>query len=259
MQKKTVRILFASAVATLATQSVFAGENVGLIIRGPIDSVDNTSNTVTVLGQRISVPNVAEMSVGSVVNVYGRLEATGRISSAAVENLAYYASGADSLYLRGIVSAVSQKVGRLRIASTEVDYTSLLASPEFRIPSLGDVAEFAGTVPNTGGVFLASAVIGTGKVQAVIGTGREAQAVIGTGKVQAVIGTGREAQAVIGTGKVQAVIGTGREAQAVIGTGKVQAVIGTGREAQAVIGTGKVQAVIGTGREAQAVIGTGQS
>ena len=225
MKSRAILTFIAGAVATVSLHSAYARENLGLVLKGPVESVDPISKTVTVLGQRISVFGATNLSVGSVVNVYGRLEATGRISDVAVEDLAYFASGADSLYLKGVVTAVSQQVGHLRIGATDVDYTALLASSNFRVPAAGDVAEFSGTAPKTGGVFLAAAVIGTGQIEAVIGTG-----------AQAVIGTGTQTQAVIGTG-AQAVIGTGTQTQAVIGTG-AQAVIGTGTQTQAVIGTG---------------------
>ena len=254
MKSKTIWTLVAGAVATVGLQSAVSRESLGLVLKGPVESIDRTAKTVTVLGQRISVPSTGELAVGSVVNVYGRLETTGRISSVAVEDLALNASGADALYLKGVVTAVFAETGHARVGGTDVDYTALLSTSSFRVPVAGEIAEFRGTVPRTGGVFLAAAVIGTGQAQAVIGTG-QAKAVIGTGQAQAVIGTG-QAQAVIGTGQAKAVIGTG-QAQAVIGTGQAKAVIGTG-QAQAVIGTGQAQAVIGTG-QAQAVIGTGQA
>ena len=254
MNSKTVWTLIAGAVATVGLQPAYSRESFGLVLKGPVESIDRASRTATVLGQRISIANNAELAVGSVVIVYGRLEATGRISDVAVEDLALFASGADSLYLKGIVTAVSNQVGHLRIGTTDVDYTALLASSRFRVPVSGEVAEFRGTAPKTGGVFLAAAAIGTGNAQAVIGTG-QTKAVIGTGNSLAVIGTG-QSKAVIGTGQAKAVIGTG-QAQAVIGTGQAQAVIGTG-QVKAVIGTGQAQAVIGTGHTL-AVIGTGQT
>ena len=258
---KIKTLYFAAAIAALAASTAIPQEGASLILTGPIESVDEAMGTVTVLGQRISVRDSSKVLPGTVVNIYGKLESNGRLAATAMQNLSRFATGADVLYVKGIVTATSFLTGHLRVGGTDVDYTSLLASQDFRVPSLGEVVEFSGTQPNSRGVFLASlpvsgasSVIGTGHSSSVIGTGHSSS-VIGTGHSSSVIGTG-QASSVIGTGQASSVIGTGHSSS-VIGTGQASSVIGTG-QASSVIGTGHSSSVIGTG-QASSVIGTGQS
>ena len=212
MKLKT--LYFATAIATLAVSTAIPQEGASLILTGPIESVDTTMGTVTVLGQRISVRDSSKVLPGTVVNIYGTLESNGRLTAAAMQNLSRFATGADVLYIKGIVTATSALTGHLRVGGTDVDYTSLLASQDFRIPSVGEVVEFSGTQPGARGVFLASlpltgvsSVIGTGHSSSVIGSG-QASSVIGSGHSSSVIGSG-QASSVIGSGQASSVIGSG--------------------------------------------------
>ena len=184
---KIKTLYFATAIATLAASTAIPQEEVSLILTGPIESVDEAMGTVTVLGQSISVRDSSKALSGTVVNIYGTLESNGRLAAAAMQNLSRFATGADVLYVKGLVTATSVLTGHLRVGGTDVDYTALLASQDFRIPSLGEMVEFSGTQPSARGVFLASLPV-TG-VSSVIGSG-QASSVIGSGQASSVIGTG---------------------------------------------------------------------
>ena len=260
---KTRVLMVASAItfSVMLEQSLGAQEISALVLRGPIEAINQAAGTVTVLGQQVSVSGAMDFRVGNIANVFGRVGASGIIESPRLLSLAQLATGSEQLFIRGKVGTVSLQLGRLTIGSTQIDYTSLLSRPNFLIPSAGEVAEFVGTQPSAHGIFLASGSIDG--AQLVTGSGLSANLVTGSGlKNNLVTGSGLSANLVTGSGlKNNLVTGSGLSANLVTGSGlSTNLVTGSGLKSNLVTGSGlSANLVTGSGLKSNLVRGSGLS
>jgi hypothetical protein len=244
MMNKKFRPVFASVAAIVASAS-WAANPGQLLISGPIESIDSSHNTVTVLGHSVTLAHVDSVQVGQLVRVYGSIGGGAALGTAQLQNLGTYANGYESLYLKGTVSAVTPSIARLRVGGAEVDYTALLANGRFAVPGVGTVVEIAGVLPSGHGLLLASSlrpVAGLG----VTGSGAPA-GVTGSGSAVGVTGSGAPA-GVTGSGSAVGVTGSGAPA-GVTGSGSAVGVTGSGAPA-GVTGSGSAVGVTGSGAPA---------
>ena len=243
MKNKTSNRAIYVCIAIGLAQAALASNDLELIYSGPVESFNAPNGVYSVLGHQVSVSDRSTADVGSLVRVYGRLLPNGSVAGAVVERVSEYATGSDSVYLKGHVTAVDARIGRLSIDGTQIDYTNQLSDVAFELPSLGDTVEVLGTQPTARGVVLATSIRSIAQAAGVIQTG-DKLGVIQTGNAAGVIQTGHSL-GVIQTGKAAGVIQTGNAA-GVIQTGHGLGVIQTGKAA-GVIQTGHSLGVIQTG------------
>jgi hypothetical protein len=152
----------AAVVVAIVGSTAFAAEDSEgkseIIISGPVERLDIARDTVTVFGREITSDRASELAPGEIVNVYGSLQRDGSIANAEIEPTSIIGSGADAVYLKGIVTDADVTLGQIKIGETTVDYTQQLSVPQFTIPSVGEVTEVQGTQPLVKGVLLASDV-----------------------------------------------------------------------------------------------------
>jgi TPP-dependent trihydroxycyclohexane-1,2-dione (THcHDO) dehydratase len=225
MKTRTLIALACALFAMGSTQVSLADGDLELIYSGPVEAVNVPSGELSVLGHQVATHQPVAIGVGSLVNVYGRILPNGAIASAVVERVSDYATGSDSIYLKGRVTAISVQVGRFSIGDTQVDYAALLSDSSFQLPALGETIAVVGIQPTTRGVVLAAEVYSATRSAGVIQTG-SAAGVIQTGNKLGVIQTG-SAAGVIQTGSAAGVIQTGNKL-GVIQTGSAAGVIQTG-------------------------------
>src|SRR5260221_2145480 len=149
-------ICLALAMATTPRGST-AGSDV-LLMSGPAESVDAAANTVSVLGHRFTVPDAARVVLGHQINVFGALKANGSIRASFIQDTARFAAGGDQVFTSGAVTAVNSMRGLLSLGGATIDYTSLLARSDFRVPSVGDVVAITGIQPAGKGLVLAAEI-----------------------------------------------------------------------------------------------------
>lgn len=156
--KKTIIGSIALSLVGLASSASTAGaaSQRVLVLSGPVEATNVAAGNITVLGHLVFTADASRVVVGQRVNVYGVLDASGVVQNALLESQASYVAGADSIYMRGVVTATNAAYGYLEVGATRVDYTSLLANPNFKVPAVGQSIEFAGTQPAAGGIVLAS-------------------------------------------------------------------------------------------------------
>src|SRR5258708_2378789 len=146
------------ALAMVATpKGSAAGSNV-LLMSGPAESVDATANTVSVLGHRFTVPDASRVVLGHQINVFGALKANGSMRASFIQDTARFAAGGDQVFTSGAVTAVNSMRGLLSLGGAAIDYTSLLARPDFRVPSVADVVATTGIQPAGKGLVLAAEI-----------------------------------------------------------------------------------------------------
>src|SRR5580700_8418352 len=225
--------------AALSAKNLDASE---LLVSAPIESYDASTSKITVMGHDYS-STADNLAVGQIVNVYGVLAADGTTSETEVEATGTFASGADSLFLKGVVTDSDPTLGRIEVSGATVDYTSQLASNAFQAPAVGDVIAVSGSEPLIKGVVLAGAF------------GDAAYAAAAAAHTASASRGGMSSFAVSGGGaKRLATSGGGLGAQATSGGGfRSQATSGGGLGAQATSGGGlSSQATSGGGLGAQA-------
>jgi len=246
-----------------------------LLLSGPVEAVDLKANKISVLGHQIAVRDASAYSPGGKINVFGDLSSRGVARMEMVQRTNRYAASGDAVVVVGKVSSVDKFRARVSVDGANVDYTALLASAHFGIPSVGDAIRIVGTQPSGEGVILATKIVAAAGVtgsallrsQGVTGS---AQAAGVTGSAQAVGVTGSallrsqgvtgSAQAAGVTGSAQAVGVTGSallRSQGVTGSAQAAGVTGS---AQAAGVTGSAQAAGVTGSaQAAGVTGSAQA
>ena len=230
--------------AALSAKSLEASE---LLVSAPIEAYDASTSKITVMGHDYST-TAENLAVGQIVNVYGVLAADGTTSETEVEATGTFASGTDSLFLKGVVTDSDPMLGRLEVGGATVDYTSQLSSNAFEAPAVGDVIAVSGSQPLIKGVVLAGAFGGAAYAAAAAahtahasGGGMSSFAVSGGGARRlATSGGGVGSQATSGGGVgSQATSGGGVGSQATSGGGiGSQATSGGGVSALATSGGG---------------------
>ena len=128
-----------------------------LLLSGPVEAVDRSANSVTVLGHQLVVRDVSAIFPGHRVNVFGGLE-NGFAKAAIIQDTNVYATSGDQVVITGTVRAIDSLRGRIVIDGLSVDYTALLFQSQFSLPTVGNSVRVLGTQPNGRGVVLAGAI-----------------------------------------------------------------------------------------------------
>jgi hypothetical protein len=146
-------VLLASA-ATIG--SAYAGDSNELLLSAPIEKLDRTTDSVTVLGQTFHA-QTDQLAIGEVVRVYGALGKDGSVQDAIVQPTETYAANGDPVFVKGVVTNTDASLGHAEVNGMTIDYTSQLSNPNFVPPSVGDVVTVAASQPLTQGALVAFA------------------------------------------------------------------------------------------------------
>ena len=136
--------------------TAFASSDRELLLSAPIEQLDRSADTVTVLGQKFHA-QAGQLSVGEVVHVYGVLAKDGAIGDALVQGTEAYAANGDAVFVKGVVTNIDTLLGRAEVNGMTIDYTPQLANAGFVAPSIGDVIAVAASQPLSKGVLMAYA------------------------------------------------------------------------------------------------------
>ncbi len=143
-----------SAAAALTCANANTGRE--LLFSAPVQQLDRSTDTVTVLGQKFQAQS-DQLAVGQIVNVYGILDKDGSITNAVVEGTPNYGANGDPVFVKGVVTNVDALLGQADVDGLTVDFTSQLGNPQFVAPSVGDVIAIAGSEPVAKGLLVATA------------------------------------------------------------------------------------------------------
>ena len=264
--------LWASPVTR--SPQVSAGQQ-GLLLEGPVESINAKNGTVVVLGQKLSIKLPEGVTVGDQVSVYGKMRDDGTLTISELTSQGVYVPGASHVVLTAVVQQVRASIGRAKIGGVDVDLTSVSAADGATSVVSGTVVQISGTQPSSHGVVLADALVGGGvssnaivgggvNANAIVGGGINANAIVGGGgaKPNAIVGGGVSAKAIVGGGtKANAIVGGGISANAIVGGGgaKPNAIVGGGVSAKAIVGGGiSANAIVGGGINSNAIVGGGR-
>jgi hypothetical protein len=146
------------AVAIVATPAGSVAGSYALLMSGAAESVDVSANTVSVMGHTFSVADASRVILGHQINVFGAYNANGSIKPSFIQDTARFAAGGDQVFTSGAVTAINSARGILSVGGAAVDYTSLLAQSDFRLPAVGDVVGITGIQPAGKGLVLAAEI-----------------------------------------------------------------------------------------------------
>ena len=146
------------ALAIVAAPASSAPGSYVLLMSGPAESVDLSTNTVSVLGRRFAVPDASRVALGHQINVFGAIRSNGSIRASFIQDTARFAAGGDDVFASGAVTAINVERGFLSLGGVAIDYTSLLARSDFRLPAVGDVVAVTGIQPAGRGLVLAGEI-----------------------------------------------------------------------------------------------------
>ncbi|MBS0388528.1 MAG: hypothetical protein JSR15_08600 [Proteobacteria bacterium] len=194
---KTTKFALVTAVALgcVGVVAHSASAEYELLLSGPVESVDRTANSITVLGHQLTVKDASSYAPGHLVNVFGGIQANGIAKAAIVQNTQTFAASGDPVSVLGVVRSVDRYSGRVTVDGAVVDYTTLLGSARFVLPSVGDSIRVEGIQPSGRGVVIANqitmaaGVSGNGNALGVSGNGN-ALGVSGNGNALGVSGNG---------------------------------------------------------------------
>ncbi len=249
--KTSVRVAVAILLGTAAASTGLAG--VGgtggeLLVIGPVESVNGTDSTATILGQLVHTAAIDAIAVGNTVAVFGTARADGTIEASAIQSRGIYVPGATSIFVSGTVQRAEPALGRVVVSGVTVDLTSAMSYGMFS-PAVGSKLAISGTQPVSRGLVLVSGT--RASVQGIAGTGTVVNGIAGTGTaVNGIAGTGTSVNGIAGTGTtVNGIAGTGAAVNGIAGTGtSVNGIAGTGTAVNGIAGTGAaVNGIAGTG------------
>jgi hypothetical protein len=152
--KKFLLATFGS-LAIAVTSASFAAQQYRLLLSGPVESVDRATNTVTILGHRLTLGGTVGIVPGHRLNVFGVVRANGSLGAAVVQDTQRYAASGDRIQLVGAVTRVDRASGVMLVGNAAIDYTQMLGNPRFKIPRVGDLVHVIGTQPAGRGLILA--------------------------------------------------------------------------------------------------------
>ena len=130
----------------------------GLILRGPVTSIDRINSVFESMGQFIlaSQSMLNSMRIGDYVSVNGTVISSGWLYADDVSVLGEsYVPGASAVCVTGIPSAIDLSTGRVQIGGQTIDYTQALSSGELGV---GFEMSLCGIQPVTRGLLISDAV-----------------------------------------------------------------------------------------------------
>ncbi len=95
-------VAFGFILGASVSSNTFAGSDRELLLSAPIEQLDRTSDTITVLGQQFH-SETGQLNVGQLVRVYGVLAKDGSVEDAVVQPTEAFAANGDPVFVKGVV------------------------------------------------------------------------------------------------------------------------------------------------------------
>src|SRR6478736_6596748 len=92
---KNFGLAICGALAFAGTTAT-AAQGYRMLLSGPAESVDRSTNTVTVLGHRLVLTSAANILPGHKLNVFGVVKANGLLAASLVQDTGRFAASGDS-------------------------------------------------------------------------------------------------------------------------------------------------------------------
>ena len=148
------------------------GSSAAPLMKGPIDRVDVTKGTISLLGREFKIPSTSQLAdsvqeaitSGRAVDmaVFGKIDGNGNLINAAMKIVdAQYIPGVSQVVLSGKIATLDASTARAIVQGITVDFTNLLASGNIDLKR-GDIVTFAGTLPQKGQQLIATGLIKRG-------------------------------------------------------------------------------------------------
>ena len=148
------------------------GSSAAPLMKGPIDRVDVTKGTISLLGREFKIPSTSQLAdsvqeaitSGRAVDmaVFGKIDGNGNVISAAMKIVdAQYIPGVTQVVLSGKIATLDASTARAIVQGITVDFTNLLASGNIDLKR-GDIVTFTGTLPQKGQQLIATGLIKRG-------------------------------------------------------------------------------------------------
>jgi hypothetical protein len=134
--------------------------NTGLVLAGPVDSVNVSEGAFMSLGQRVTAPAafLGNLRLGDYVMVSGRISGAGAIQAESIfQTGLQYTPGSSEVFVTGIPSSVDFGSGTAMIGELKVDYTPSLGGSGFE--GIGAAITVIGTQPALGGIMISDRVL----------------------------------------------------------------------------------------------------
>jgi hypothetical protein len=237
---------------------------------GPIEVVQNSRTSITVLGQKFVVTAATRFAVnGKRVptsraihamavnqNVYVEAEDSAKGAIATVVDVASeaYVPGSSTVYVLGAIDAYSETTGVITIGSLRIDSTSVAPEVLSKLRA-GLSVEVSGIQPLPSG-----SVVGPIQLR-IAGNWARKQSIGGSGFTELSLGgSGIQLQSIGGSGVLkQSIGGSGVQLQSIGGSGVLkQSIGGSGVQLQSIGGSGVLkQSIGGSGAQLQSIGGSG--
>src|SRR3977135_3580218 len=112
--------LLASVGIALAAQ---ASEEASLLVIGPVEAIIPQEHAAVVLGQKVLLKSLENLTVGETAMVFGKISVNGVVLASSVRHQGPYIAGATTVLLTGVVQKSNTSVGRAQVGGLTVDLT----------------------------------------------------------------------------------------------------------------------------------------
>ncbi len=268
--KKLIKYTGASAIVAfvgVALAAPTANES-SLLLIGPVNALIPNEQAAIVLGQRISLNNSQQLTVGETAAVFGKLSANGVITASEIRHQGPYVAGSTTVFLTGIVQKNQASIGHAQVGGLSVDLTPAMASGPVTA-DLGSIVQIVGTQPAADGVVLANGISGSGSATAsgISGSGLITNGISGSDHVvtSGISGSGLTFNGISGSGHAttSGISGSGLTFNGISGSGHAttNGISGSGLTFKGISGSGQAttNGISGSGLTFNGISGSGHA
>src|SRR5689334_17185541 len=127
---KGLSLIGAVALLTAASSPLWASSisrppqvvTEGVILAGPVESINAKTGVVTVLGQKLRFAHPEILAVGEALSVAAQFRVDGSLGISNVADGGAYVAGASPVFLTGVVQKVQASIGRVQVNGVEIDF-----------------------------------------------------------------------------------------------------------------------------------------
>ncbi len=257
--------IYLAVLAAIGASTSFAATSSApeLLVVGPVESIDLTNRTATVLGQRVAVENVDVLTVGNTVALYGSVRPNGTVELSGIRDQGIYTPGATAVFISGTVQRSEPAIGHVVLNGVNVDLTAAMSSGRI-VPAVGAKMSIRGTQPVHGGVVLVDGIVGSGAAaNGIVGSGAAANGIVGSGAAaNGIVGSGLRPNGIVGSGSAaNGIVGSGAAANGIVGSGAAaNGIVGSGLHPNGIVGSGSAaNGIVGTASAANGIVGSGSA
>ena len=221
MKRSAVYWAVLAAIAATVSRAEEARSGPELLVIGPVESIDVSTRSATVLGQRVTLNNVESLNVHNALAVFGFWRADGTIQATAVRDEGPYVAGATTVFLSGAVQRAEPSIGHAVVNGIKVDLTPAMAFGPV-VPAVGSKLAVRGIQAVSRGVVTIDGIVGSGATaNGIVGSGATANGIVGSGyRANGIVGSGATANGIVGSGyRANGIVGSGATANGIVGSG----------------------------------------